>query len=159
MSEDSPAWKENYPVRQIEEHGRSRREFGKFLGCAIACGAGFAAMKPIILPSEKLADAIEVAGVNEIPVGGYKLFKYPDDHSPCILVHLREGEFVAYSQSCTHLMCPVHYQPDEMRFYCPCHEGYFNVEDGSVQSGPPPRPLPQYPVAIKDGKVLVGGVN
>ena len=159
MSDEAPVWKENYPVRQSEEHGRSRREFGKFLGCALVCGSGLAAMKPLILPGEKVADAIEVADVSELPVGGSKLFRYPDEHSPCILVHLREGEFVAYSQSCTHLMCPVHYEAEEKRFYCPCHEGFFSAEDGSVLAGPPPRPLPQYPVAVKEGKIFVGGAD
>jgi hypothetical protein len=29
------------------------------------------------------------------------------------------------------------------RLECPCHEGYFAVEDGRVLQGPPPRPLPR----------------
>jgi menaquinol-cytochrome c reductase iron-sulfur subunit len=37
---------------------------------------------------------------------------------------------------------------------CPCHGGVY-YQDGTVAAGPPPRPLPQYPVRLVDGKVEI----
>jgi Rieske Fe-S protein len=82
-----------------------------------------------------------VARAGEVPVGGVKLFNYPGADDPCILVRAAEERYVAYSQKCTHLSCAVYFEAARGRLECPCHEGYFSVEDGSVLQGPPPRPL------------------
>ena len=84
------------------------------------------------------------------------MFKFPGSEEPGILVRLEDGEFFAYSQSCTHLMCPVHYDADSNQIVCPCHAGYFDPNDGSVLAGPPPRPLPGFPVTVRDGTIYVG---
>jgi arsenite oxidase small subunit len=96
-----------------------------------------------------------IARLDEIAGGGYKLFRYPTKNDPCILVRLTELKFAAYSQSCTHLRCPVHYQHEEKRFYCLCHEGFFSAENGRVLAGPPPRALPRYPVEIRGQEIWV----
>jgi Rieske Fe-S protein len=36
----------------------------------------------------------------------------------------------------------VLYQPNEQKFHCPCHEGFFDAYTGDVLAGPPTRPLP-----------------
>jgi Rieske Fe-S protein len=46
----------------------------------------------------------------------------------------------AFSATCTHLGCQVHWDLDGRRFLCPCHGGAYDV-DGRVIAGPPPRPL------------------
>jgi Rieske Fe-S protein len=38
---------------------------------------------------------------------------------------------------------------------CPCHEGYFSAADGSVLSGPPPKPLLALTAEVVDGQVYV----
>lgn len=63
-------------------------------------------------------------------------------------------QFIAFSVDCTHLGCPVRWLQDANLFMCPCHGGVF-YGDGTVASGPPPRPLIQYPVRIQDGQVQV----
>jgi Rieske Fe-S protein len=152
MSEQ-PHWKSNFPVRQSAEHDVSRRQFVKIACCsALAVGAGWA-MKDHIRPLPPATEPKLLGRVGEIGVGGYKLFRYPTEDHPCILVRLSETEFAAYSQSCTHLMCPVNYQHDQRRFYCPCHEGFFSAEDGRVLAGPPPRALPRYPIEIRHGEI------
>ncbi len=75
-----------------------------------------------------------VASAAGVPLNGVKLFSYPTPQDPCILVR-RETGFVAYSQKCTHLSCAVYYSLEEDRLECPCHEGYFSVNDGSVIQG------------------------
>ncbi len=65
-----------------------------------------------------------------------------------------ENEFTAFSVNCTHLGCPVRWIDTADLFMCPCHGGvYYN--DGTVAGGPPPRPLPRYPVRIHDGLVQI----
>lgn len=64
--------------------------------------------------------------------------------------------YVALSNVCTHLGCRVRWVEGEQQFFCPCHNGVFD-KDGRVVSGPPPRPLDQYPVKVEDGQLYVQG--
>ncbi len=61
---------------------------------------------------------------------------------------------VAFSANCTHLGCPVRWEPSANLFMCPCHGGVY-YSNGQVAGGPPPRPLPRYPVRLRDGAVEV----
>lgn len=73
--------------------------------------------------------------------------------------------FVAYSAICTHLGCTVNYSHEPMEgapyphIHCPCHAGMFNPQAGAaVVGGPPPRPLPQLPLAINPrGELIAAG--
>ena len=62
--------------------------------------------------------------------------------------------FIAFSVNCTHLGCPVRWLPDSDLFLCPCHGGGYNSQ-GDVVAGPPPNPLPQYPVRVNNGQVEI----
>jgi Rieske Fe-S protein len=84
-----------------------------------------------------------VAQAGEIPVGGSKIFTYPSDIEPCILLHPAPDTFLAFSRTCTHASCAVFYHPEANLLLCPCHQGEFSAADGSVIAGPPPRPLPR----------------
>jgi Rieske Fe-S protein len=100
-----------------------------------------------------------IARTDEIPVGGTKIFQYPTDVAPCILVRTAESNYVAYSRICTHNSCPVFYRPDENGFECRCHGGLFSIADGSVLAGPPPRPLPRIRLEIRGDQILATGVG
>ncbi|HYM09033.1 MAG TPA: ubiquinol-cytochrome c reductase iron-sulfur subunit [Terriglobales bacterium] len=65
-----------------------------------------------------------------------------------------DQQFIAFSMICTHLGCPVRWLADADLFMCPCHGGVF-YGDGRVASGPPPKPLNQYPVRIYEGQVQI----
>ncbi|MEJ2560171.1 MAG: Rieske (2Fe-2S) protein [Anaerolineae bacterium] len=65
-----------------------------------------------------------------------------------------EQEFTAFSVNCTHLGCPVRWLGDAELFMCPCHGGVY-YRDGVVAAGPPPLPLPQYPVRVQNGQVEI----
>jgi menaquinol-cytochrome c reductase iron-sulfur subunit len=65
-----------------------------------------------------------------------------------------EQEFTAFSVNCTHLGCPVRWLPDAELFMCPCHGGVY-YQNGAVAAGPPPLPLPQYPVRVRNGQVEI----
>lgn len=59
-------------------------------------------------------------------------------------------KFVVYDPHCTHLGCAYRWVTETGRFFCPCHDGVFDI-DGCVISGPPPRPLDTYQYAVKEG--------
>lgn len=154
--ETKQPWENNFPIKQSEEHRVSRRQFAVFCGCsAVALGAGFP-VREALLKIPKATEPIVVAEEGELPRNGSKLFHYPTPHHPCILIRLKDERYVAYSQSCTHLMCPVHFDAVNGKIVCPCHHGYFDPEDGSVLAGPPQGPLPRYKVSVTEGQVLVG---
>lgn len=62
--------------------------------------------------------------------------------------------FTAFSVHCTHLGCPVRWMADARLFLCPCHGGVYYA-DGTVSAGPPQKPLPTYPVRVREGVVEI----
>jgi Rieske Fe-S protein len=64
--------------------------------------------------------------------------------------------YIALSNICTHLGCRVRWVEDQEEYFCPCHNGVFD-KAGLVVSGPPPRPLDQYPVKVEDGQLYIQG--
>ena len=70
------------------------------------------------------------------------------------LRRVSDTEFIAFAINCTHLGCPVRWEDGAQLFMCPCHGGVYN-RDGSVAAGPPPEPLPRYPVRVRRGSVEI----
>ncbi len=68
-----------------------------------------------------------------------------------------DQQFIAFSIVCTHLGCPVRWLADANLFMCPCHGGVF-YGNGTVASGPPPRPLSRFPVRVADGQVQIKAI-
>jgi Rieske Fe-S protein len=138
-------WRDEFSVFTADERYVTRRQFTKFL--TLASLAMFAGNLWILVRSflrkAPVYEPMAVAQQGEIAVGGVKLFAYPAPQDRCILVRTSENEYVAYSQKCTHLSCAVYYEKESGKLACPCHKGYFSVQDGSVLQGPPPRPLPR----------------
>ena len=95
-----------------------------------------------------------VGAVEDFPVGTGKVI--PVDNKPVIIVNTSAGGVKAFSAICTHLGCIVYWDKAKNVMHSPCHDGLFNPVTGAVVGGPPPRPLPPYELAIKDGKVYVG---
>jgi len=63
--------------------------------------------------------------------------------------------YVAISNRCMHLGCPVRYIQAAQRFICPCHGGVYGPL-GEVDGGPPVRPLDRFYTKVEGGRVLVG---
>lgn len=63
-------------------------------------------------------------------------------------------DFAALSNICTHLGCRIRWIAEEGKFFCPCHNGVF-ARDGSVVSGPPPRPLDRFETKVEDGTLYI----
>jgi len=66
---------------------------------------------------------------------------------PVLLIHLDNGQFVAYSPICTHAGCQVQFDPSAKDIACPCHGAVFDpYHSAQVLGGPAPYPLQTIPI-------------
>jgi nitrite reductase/ring-hydroxylating ferredoxin subunit len=66
-------------------------------------------------------------------------------------------DFLALSSVCPHLGCRVHWEANNDRFFCPCHNGAFD-KSGKATAGPPKtagQALIQFPLKIEGGLLFV----
>ena len=69
----------------------------------------------------------------------------------------RPTDFPGSSSVCPHLGCRVHWEPQNDRFFCPCHLGTFDPE-GRPTAGPPlaaNQSLPEYPLKVEGGLLYI----
>jgi Rieske Fe-S protein len=156
---DAPRWQLEFPYRWDRDDTVTRRELLRFavytsgaLCAGTACIAVLARLRRAA-PMERVAIARE----DELREGEARYFAYPEGEQ-AVLVKLRGGELVAYSQRCTHLSCAVVYQEGEQRFFCPCHDGAFELHGGVPIAGPPRRPLTRVTLRREDGVVYAVGL-
>jgi len=102
--------------------------------------------------AEAAVDEVTAGPVGEFPPNKGEIIKFGS--KPVILIRPDESEWLAFSATCTHLNCTVQYKAEEKRIWCACHNGYYDL-NGKVISGPPPRPLKQFTVHIRDDQVIV----
>lgn len=155
-------WREEFSIDAAQERYVTRRQFGKFLvltSLGMFVGNVWILLRSLWRRAEPTAPPRLVAAAGELPRGGVKIFRYPGPNDSCLLLRTGRDAYVAYSQKCTHLSCAVYPSADGKRLECPCHEGYFSVEDGRVLQGPPPRPLPRILLELRDGQVWAMGVD
>ena len=156
-------WEEEFSVSTTEQGYVERRQFGRFL--LLTSGAMFAGQLWLVAKGwlSKATASVwprkTIANTGELPIGAAKVFQYPGPGDDCLLVRVDDNRYVAYSQKCTHLSCAVIYSAGKKRLECPCHEGYFSIEDGHVLQGPPPRPLPKVELEIREGQVAAVGIT
>ena len=86
----------------------------------------------------------------DVPVGGGTIFADAEGRGHPAR---RRATFKAFSAICTHQGCPVTKVADGT-IDCPCHGSPFSIEDGSVQGGPAPSPLPGESVTVKGGEIV-----
>lgn len=144
-----------------EEKNLSRRDFMKVAGWAAAATSFGAVAIPVVAYlypkdlEETPSEPMPVAPLNDFEVGTSRIIQY--GRYPAIVINTENG-LRAYSAVCTHFACLVKYNDETGEIDCPCHEGYFSPDDGSVISGPPPRPLDTIRVFVADdGQVTIGG--
>ncbi len=59
-------------------------------------------------------------------------------------------DFIALGSTCPHLGCVVKWEPQNNRFFCPCHSGVFDPT-GVATEGPPAKAhqkLPEFPLKV-----------
>jgi Rieske Fe-S protein len=97
-------------------------------------------------------NSVEAGTMSEFPPSSSKIIRF--GRKPVIIVRQRNGNFSALAATCTHLDCTVQFKADTEQIWCACHNGFYDITGKNI-SGPPPSPLAQYVVVIKDEKVIV----
>ncbi len=95
----------------------------------------------------------ELRGLGEVETLLYRL----PNGSPVNITRQDPETFIALSSTCPHLGCQVHWEPQNNRFFCPCHNGVFTPEGKGI-GGPPGdagQSLPQYPMKIEGGLLYI----
>ena len=102
----------------------------------------------LIPPSavEPATASVVAARASDLRQNSGVIFKF--GNRPGLLIRTVEGEFRAFSAICTHLDCTVQFQPETSQIWCACHNGLYDL-NGSVVSGPPPRPLEQFVIRLR----------
>ena len=128
--------------------------YGMFLRCA----------GQYLYPSGEGSEWMFVTETAGLAPGQAKTFQSPTGVS---VVVTRRGQstsespaaedFIALSSVCPHLGCRVHWEPQNKRFFCPCHLGAFDPE-GKPTAGPPlaaNQSLPEYPLKVEGGLLYI----
>lgn len=161
-ADEQPRWRRDFPIDWPEDEYVSRRDFVKFVvltSGALAAGQSWLVVKSAVERPGSGYAAAPIAAVDELPVGGAKIFTYPEGSTPRLLVRTGPREFFAYDQQCTHLLCPVVPAVDQGRLHCPCHNGWFDLRTGRPLAGPPRRPLPRIHLELRGDTVYATGVE
>ena len=80
--------------------------------------------------------------------------------TPSVAIYvLNQGgeKFTLFHIHCSHVGCPIQWNVQANRFFCPCHGAVFDT-DGRVLAGPLPRPLDRYEYKIDSGILYAGQV-
>ena len=157
-----PAWRQDFPIDWPQDLYVERRDFMKFLvltSAAFTLGQVTIAIQNWYRKRGGRPPMQRIVSVDDLVVGAAVSFTYPDEHEPCLLVRLTASEFVAFNQKCTHLSCAVIPIPAEGSFYCPCHEGRFDLRTGAPIAGPPRRPLTRIVLDIRGRDIYAVGVE
>jgi Rieske Fe-S protein len=94
------------------------------------------------------ADAL--AATSDIEVGGGTVF----GDQKVVVTQPSEGEFKAFSSTCTHQGCQVASVADGT-INCPCHGSKFSIEDGSPDAGPATSPLKEVSIKVEGDSIIL----
>ncbi|KQY64347.1 Rieske (2Fe-2S) protein [Nocardioides sp. Root151] len=89
----------------------------------------------------------ELSPSADVPVGGGVILG--DDN--VVITQPTEGDFKAFSATCTHQSCQV--VSVDKTINCDCHGSKFSITDGSVADGPATESLPEVKITVKDGTI------
>ena len=109
-----------------------------------------------------------VCTLEQLAVGESLPFTMPTG-AKVVVARQAEGNtadaFIALSSICPHLGCKVHWEANNERFFCPCHNGAFDAQ-GAPTEGPPAsanQHLTRFPLSVEGNllmiQVPVDGIN
>jgi Rieske Fe-S protein len=154
-----------------EVGGLGRRKFVTgmlaVLGGTIATVVGLPAIGYLIAPAIKRTQTdvwVPLGPAADIPVDQPTLFTFSRTQRVgwettatsygMYVLRSATDDYLVLSNVCTHLACRVVWKDEAQDYTCPCHDGHF-AKNGSVVSGPPPRPLDSVDHKIEDGTLYV----
>ncbi len=156
-----------------EEGGLSRRNFltlaiagvSAFIGSALGVPLLGYALSPALKRAR--ADWTSLGALSDFPVGVPRQVSFTrfrrdgwietQENLSVWVWRKSEEEAIVYNGHCTHLGCAYSWVtdgPHKDRFFCPCHDGVFDL-DGRVVGGPPPRPLDQLESRVEGGELHI----
>lgn len=157
-------------MTQSQESKLNRRDFMKTaivsIGGLIGAAIGLPAVSYIVGPALKknTDEWIQLGSVSKVELNTPTLFKITietqtgwinaEEEFSAYVLTTNGQDFSVMSNICSHLGCRVRWIPDQDGFFCPCHNGVF-AKDGSVVSGPPPRPLDRFEAKVENGVLFV----
>lgn len=122
----------------------------KVLGVALVAEAGWTSYDLLVpRPSGGFGGLVEAGPVEAFPEGTVQYFLQGRFYVSSV-----EGKLLALYQKCPHLGCRVPFCDRSMQFECPCHGSIYTMK-GEYVAGPAPRGLDRFPIAIREGKVVV----
>ncbi|MCL5960213.1 MAG: ubiquinol-cytochrome c reductase iron-sulfur subunit [Chloroflexi bacterium] len=160
-----------HPLNGIDRRLLSRRRFlslgigsiAGLIGAALGIPLVGYAVSPAL--SKSKIEWLEVGPVKDFATGIPQKAEYTqlrrdgwieETVKKAVWILTKDGQqFTAYDPRCTHLGCAYSWQADRNRFFCPCHDGIYDV-DGRVIGGPPPRPLDRYETKVENGMLYIG---
>lgn len=135
-----------------------RRDFLKYVltGGVVAWAAAvlyplFAYLKPP-KQAEVEVSSVKAGKLKDIEKDSGTIVRF--GNRPVILLRTANGDFKAFSATCTHLDCTVQYRKDMGVIWCACHNGRYDLTGRNI-AGPPPRPLEEYRVIVQGDEVFV----
>ena len=114
-SSSRPLWTEEFSVHAAEDSYVLRRQFTKFLvltSFGMVAGNAWIWVKSLFADEHAVLPEAIIGRSTDIVPGGVRLFHYPTENDPAILVRKPDGQLAAFSQKCTHLSCAVYYEID-----------------------------------------------
>lgn len=134
---------------------------GAAVGLTAAYGSLAAAMGRFLYPARPPAKGwMYVTQLRKLRAGDALLFQTPTGATVNVArqgAGTTAGDFVALSSTCPHLGCQVHWEPQNDRFFCPCHNGVF-APDGTGIGGPPGdagQSLPRYGLKVEQDLLFI----
>jgi menaquinol-cytochrome c reductase iron-sulfur subunit len=157
-------------MKERSQPASGRRDFMKAaifgIGGLIGAAVGLPAIAYIVGPAlQQSADLwIRLGAISKVELNNPTLFKTTvqtqtgwintqEEVSAYVLTENGQ-DFEVISNICTHLGCRVRWIAEDGKFHCPCHNGVF-AKDGTVISGPPPRPLDRFESKVEDGVLYI----
>ncbi len=144
-----------------ENTQQGKRDFLKYiLGGSFLAWVGVVLYPVISYLKPPTQAEVEVNSVNvgkstSIALNSGQIIKF--GNKPVLLIRTAQGNFKAFSATCTHLDCTVQYKNDLGLIWCACHNGKFDLNGRNI-SGPPPRPLSEYRVTLQGDNVIVSKI-
>jgi nitrite reductase/ring-hydroxylating ferredoxin subunit len=130
-------------------------------GLAAGYGAFAAVVARYLYPARpELRGWIFVTDVGRMKVGDSLAFVTPSGARTAIARQGSNGtaaDFIALSSTCPHLGCQVHWEAENRRFFCPCHNGTFDPS-GKATAGPPAeagQSRGRYPLKVEAGLLYI----
>ncbi len=135
----------------------NRRSFLRWLGGgwlgALVASLLYPLLRTVIPPYKEPEEVtLPLTELSDFPPNSVKHFAW--GVKPGILQKKEDGSLQAFVGVCTHLDCNVQYLAAQHKFFCACHEGWYD-ENGLNIAGPPPRPLRRLIIVEEVDKLII----